>query len=55
MADRTSMPPNFGIIPDLPTRIRNKRERYGQYRDRSLTDLATWQNQFLNRAVAIVN
>ena len=49
------MPPNFGIIPDLPTRIRNKRERYGQYRDRSLTDLATWQNQFLNRAVAIVN
>ncbi|MGB5715313.1 MAG: FADH(2)-oxidizing methylenetetrahydrofolate--tRNA-(uracil(54)-C(5))-methyltransferase TrmFO, partial [Waterburya sp.] len=23
------MPPNFGIIPPLPTRIKNKRERYG--------------------------
>ncbi len=36
------MPPNFGIIPELPQRIRNKRERYGVYRDRSLTDLANW-------------
>jgi len=38
------MPPNFGIIPALPTQIRNKRERYGHYRDRALTDLATWAN-----------
>jgi len=36
------MPPNFGILPDLPQRIRNKQERYGQYRDRALEDLATW-------------
>lgn len=36
------MPPNFGILPDLPQRIRNKQERYGQYRDRALADLATW-------------
>lgn len=33
------MPPNFGIIPELPTKVRNKRERYGKYRDRALSDL----------------
>ena len=33
------MPPNFGIIPPLEKRIRNKRERYGVYRDRALSDL----------------
>ena len=36
------MPPNFGIFPALPERIRNKRERYGKYRDRSFCDLHTW-------------
>lgn len=36
------MPPNFGILPALTEKIRNKRERYGQYRDRSLSDLAAW-------------
>ncbi|ELS05316.1 tRNA:m(5)U-54 methyltransferase [Xenococcus sp. PCC 7305] len=36
------MPPNFGIIPPLATRIRGKRERYGKYRDRSLAELAYW-------------
>ena len=36
------MPPNFGIIPELPKRVRNKRERYGKYRDRAFSDLATW-------------
>jgi methylenetetrahydrofolate--tRNA-(uracil-5-)-methyltransferase len=35
------MPPNFGILPDLPTRIRQKHERYAAYRDRALSDLAT--------------
>jgi methylenetetrahydrofolate--tRNA-(uracil-5-)-methyltransferase len=35
------MPPNFGLLPELPQRIRAKRERYGAYRDRALTDLAT--------------
>ena len=33
------MPPNFGILPDLPVRIRNKRERYGKYRERALEAL----------------
>jgi methylenetetrahydrofolate--tRNA-(uracil-5-)-methyltransferase len=36
------MPPNFGILPALPEKIRNKRERYGRYRDRSLSDLHNW-------------
>lgn len=36
------MPPNFGILPALPVKIRNKRERYGQYRDRSFSDLHNW-------------
>ena len=39
------MPPNFGILPALPQKIRNKQERYGVYRDRSLADLATWSHQ----------
>lgn len=41
------MPPNFGILPELPQRIRNKKERYGLYRDRALADLTTWQHQVL--------
>ncbi len=41
------MPPNFGILPDLPKRIRNKQERYGQYRDRALADLDTWKQETL--------
>ena len=36
------MPPNFGILPPLPTKVRGKKERYGQYRDRALGDLHTW-------------
>lgn len=36
------MPPNFGILPPLPQKVRNKRERYGQYRDRSFSDLHSW-------------
>jgi len=39
------MPPNFGILPDLGQKIRNKQERYGVYRDRALADLASWQPQ----------
>ena len=38
------MPPNFGILPELPQRIRNKQERYGVYRDRALTDLDSWRS-----------
>ena len=40
------MPPNFGIIPELGKKIKNKQERYGVYRDRSLTDLATWKTSW---------
>jgi methylenetetrahydrofolate--tRNA-(uracil-5-)-methyltransferase len=38
------MPPNFGILPELPQRIRHKQERYGQYRDRALADLTNWRS-----------
>ncbi|MBE9189435.1 FADH(2)-oxidizing methylenetetrahydrofolate--tRNA-(uracil(54)-C(5))-methyltransferase TrmFO [Gloeocapsopsis crepidinum LEGE 06123] len=37
------MPPNFGILPDLAERIKNKQQRYGMYRDRALNDLNCWQ------------
>jgi methylenetetrahydrofolate--tRNA-(uracil-5-)-methyltransferase len=46
------MPPNFGILPELPQRIRNKQERYSTYRDRALADLATWSDQLLLRIPA---
>lgn len=39
------MPPNFGILPELPERIRNKQERYGMYRDRAFADLSAWMHQ----------
>ncbi|MGK7952451.1 MAG: FADH(2)-oxidizing methylenetetrahydrofolate--tRNA-(uracil(54)-C(5))-methyltransferase TrmFO [Xenococcaceae cyanobacterium] len=48
------MPPNFGILPPLPTRIRNKKERYGKYRDRALADLESWQNKFLFPRLSVV-
>jgi len=37
------MPPNFGILPELPQKIKSKQERYAAYRDRALADLANWQ------------
>lgn len=46
------MPPNFGVIPDLETRVKNKRERYGVYRDRALDSLETWKTKFLSMANA---
>ena len=33
------MKANFGILPDLPTRVKGKRERYAAYADRALADL----------------
>ena len=30
------MPPNFGLLPELNSRIPNKKNRYGAYRDRAL-------------------
>ncbi|MEC4987038.1 MAG: FADH(2)-oxidizing methylenetetrahydrofolate--tRNA-(uracil(54)-C(5))-methyltransferase TrmFO [Oscillatoria sp. PMC 1068.18] len=49
------MPPNFGIIPELPVRIKNKRERYGQYSERSLTDLERWQAQINDLSLVLTN
>ena len=38
------MPANFGILPALPgKKVKNKRSRYGLYRDRALQALADWQ------------
>jgi methylenetetrahydrofolate--tRNA-(uracil-5-)-methyltransferase len=34
------MKANFGILPPLPDRVKNKRDRYQAYADRALTDLA---------------
>jgi methylenetetrahydrofolate--tRNA-(uracil-5-)-methyltransferase len=39
------MPPNFGILPEFEQKIRSKLERHGQYRDRALADLETWQQR----------
>jgi methylenetetrahydrofolate--tRNA-(uracil-5-)-methyltransferase len=36
------MPPNFGILPNFEAKIRNKRERYQKYADRSLQNLENW-------------
>ena len=47
------MPPNFGIIPQLPEKIRSKRERYGKYRDLSLSDLERWQIKLTNATVTV--
>ncbi len=35
------MPPNFGLLPELQQRIREKRWRLGAYRDRALAALAS--------------
>lgn len=37
------MPPNFGILPELAEKIKNKQQRYAMYRDRALADLASWR------------
>jgi methylenetetrahydrofolate--tRNA-(uracil-5-)-methyltransferase len=39
------MPPNFGLLPELPERIRDKRRRYGAYRDRALAAIAELGNE----------
>lgn len=44
------MPPNFGILPPLSVRIKNKQERYGVYRDRALADLDDWSRGILASA-----
>ncbi|MGK7905677.1 MAG: FADH(2)-oxidizing methylenetetrahydrofolate--tRNA-(uracil(54)-C(5))-methyltransferase TrmFO [Synechococcus sp.] len=43
------MPANFGILPALPgKKVKNKRERYGLYRDRALQELQAWQTRHLS-------
>ncbi len=42
------MPPNFGILPELPTRIKNKQLRYEQYRDRAYQGIQEIQNLLKN-------
>ena len=44
------MPPNFGILPPLSVRIKNKQERYGVYRDRALADLDNWSRGITSAA-----
>ena len=46
------MPPNFGLLPDLPERIRDKRTRYGAYRDRALADLESIRSLLVQPVVA---
>ena len=48
------MPPNFGILPELNTRIRSKIERYGAYRDRALADLETWHHEIKNSLLVLL-
>jgi methylenetetrahydrofolate--tRNA-(uracil-5-)-methyltransferase len=33
------MKANFGIMPELAEKVKNKRERYGSYAERALADL----------------
>ncbi len=40
------MPANFGLLPELKTPIRDKRTRYGAYRDRAFHDLLRSLNEF---------
>ena len=46
------MPPNFGLLPDLPKRIRDKRARYGAYRDRALAALESIRSLLVQPVVA---
>jgi methylenetetrahydrofolate--tRNA-(uracil-5-)-methyltransferase len=47
------MPPNFGLLPELAERIRDKRRRYGAYRDRALAELAPFAMGASERAVLV--
>ena len=38
--DFQPMPPNFGLLPPLAKQIRNKKERYGAYRNRALEEIS---------------
>jgi methylenetetrahydrofolate--tRNA-(uracil-5-)-methyltransferase len=47
------MPPNFGVIPPLATKVKGKQERYGQYRDRSLAELTNWKQTLAPEALVL--
>jgi methylenetetrahydrofolate--tRNA-(uracil-5-)-methyltransferase len=47
------MPPNFGILPPLPTPIKGKPERYGAYRDRALAEIDRLRGALLANATSI--
>ena len=40
------MPPNFGLLPELSTKIKDKRLRYAAYRDRAIKDLIAKINTY---------
>ncbi len=46
------MPPNFGLLPKLPVPIKEKRARYGAYRDRALMDLKRAIRGYIPSSVA---
>jgi len=43
------MPANFGLLPELDNRVKNKRERYKKYRDRSLEEIKKLNEILLER------
>ena len=43
------MPANFGLLPQLDDRVRNKRERYQKYRDRALSQIKELKNALLKK------
>lgn len=47
------MPANFGLLPELSERIRDKRSRYGAYRDRALKALQEAQQLLENSKASI--
>lgn len=53
------MKANFGIIPALPKKVKNKRERYAHYADRALADLEqairTLDDEFLTKTTPILS
>ncbi len=40
------MPANFGLLPELDNKVKNKRERYKRYRDRALEQIQQLKETF---------
>ncbi len=43
------MPANFGLLPELENKVHNKRERYKEYRDRSLFQIKKLRESLLDK------